>query len=449
MSTAAAGDAPTGARVGLHRRAAWATAAAAAALFVVLAAVLVPWAELRPVPVRADDVARLFTPDEVARAEEYATVRRVLGLASYAVSLLVALGLGLTRAGARLVRAVGGRRWWLAVPAGTLAVLLVGRLATLGFAVAIRRRNLAYGLTEQTWAGWAGDYLRSLGMAWMLTSLVLLVLVATARRSPRLWFAWAGGFAVALTAVGSFLYPVVVEPVFNRFTPLEPGPLRSSVLRLADEVGVEVEQVLVADASRRTTTLNAYVSGFGDTRRVVVYDTLVDGLTPEEARVVVAHELAHARHDDVLVGTGLGAVAALLGVALLALAVDSAALRRRSGTAGAQDPAAVPLVLALAALGAFVAAPVQSTLSRVVETRADQVALRTTADPESFVAMQRVLALRALSDPTPPRLTQWWFGTHPTVLERVAMARATMTEHERETERETQETEPEPGQERR
>ena len=202
------------------------------------------------------------------------------------------------------------------------------------------------------------------------------------------------------------------------------SPLRSSILRLADEVGVEVHEVLVADASRRTTTLNAYVSGYGGTRRIVLYDTLLAELDPDEVRSVVAHELGHARHQDVLLGTGLGALGVLAGVAALALLLDSAPLRRRAGTGGAGEPTVVPLVLALAALGAFVASPAQNVVSRAIEARADRVSLEVTQDRAAFDLLQRELARRSLADPTPPRYSYLWFATHPTALQRLGIAAA-------------------------
>jgi STE24 endopeptidase len=265
------------------------------------------------------------------------------------------------------------------------------------------------------------DRVLSLGVAWALTSFLLVVLVGLARYGGRRWYAWAGGAAAVLVVAGSFLYPVVVEPVFNKFTPLETGPLRDSVLALADEEGVEVSEVLVADASRRTTTLNAYVSGLGSTRRVVLYDTLLEQAPPEEVEVIVAHELAHAKNDDVLVGTVLGAGGAVVGVSLLALALGSPAVRRRSGTGGAADPASVALLLALVAVGGFVASPMVNSISRAIEMRADRESLAATGGNEAFLDIHRRLAIEAVSDPTPPWLSQFWFGSHPTVLERAGL----------------------------
>jgi STE24 endopeptidase len=408
--------------VTLARGPAWATVIVSSLVFVVLAAVLVPWdwvpgGEL--VPAKPLDV---FTAEQIARAEEYSAVRRWLGWASYFISLVVAAVLGFTPIGARLVRRLAaGWRWWLAVPVAVLLLMAIGRLATLPFSIAIRQRSLDYGLTEQAWTAWGADYAKSLLVGWVLTSLVVLVAVGAARWSPRYWFAWGGGLAAGLVVAGSFLYPIVIEPVFNQFTSMAEGGLRTSVLKLAEEQGIEVDDVLVADASRRTTTLNAYVSGFGGTRRVVVYDNLVNEMPADQAGVVIAHELAHAKHNDVVVGTALGAVGAVIGVALLALALDSPVLRNRAGVRGAGDPATVPLLLALAALASFFVSPVQSTISRAVEVRADREALAATAEAKTFVDMQRRLTLASLSDPTPPAWSQFWFGSHPTVLQRAGL----------------------------
>jgi STE24 endopeptidase len=186
---------------------------------------------------------------------------------------------------------------------------------------------------------------------------------------------------------------------------------------------VHIDDVLVADASRRTTTLNAYVSGFGSTRRVVVYDTLLTGLPQKETEMIVAHELGHAKHEDVLLGTVLGALGSAAGVGALALLLTRRRLLEHVQVDGLGDPHAVPLVLALAVVGSLLASPVQNTISRAIEARADRSALAATQDPETFIAMQKQLALRSLSDPTPPAWSQFWFGSHPTTLERIGLAK--------------------------
>lgn len=412
-------------RPGLARMPAVVSVAVSFALVAVLAAWLVPWSWVpggRLVPAHA---SALFSAEQVARAERYSWLQRGLGWSTYFLSLLVLLALAFTARGARLVRrATSRRRWWLAVPLGVLLVLAVERVVALPFGIGSHQVDLRYGISRQGWGGWSLDQVKSLLVAWVATALVLLLVVGAARRSPRWWFAWAGAAAMLLGLAGSFLYPVLVEPVFNRFTPMSPGPFKESVLRLSDREGVRVEDVLVADASRRTTTLNAYVSGLGSTRRVVVYDNLLSELTPAEARVVIAHELGHAKNDDVLLGTLLGSVGSFGAVALLALVVEDPRVRLRARVSAAGDPAVVALVLALAGIGAFVVSPAQNTVSRAIEARADRSALDATHADATFVRLQRRLALTSLADPTPPAPSQFWWGSHPTVLQRAGLPRS-------------------------
>lgn len=404
-----------------ERRTSVAVTVAGAALFVVLAFVWVPWDPVPGGAITAPDASRYFTDAEIARGEDFAGWARVWSWSSLAVSLLALSALGFTRAGRVLVGRLPGR-WWVQVPLAVATVEVIARLLTLPFAIMQRRHVLDYELSNQAWGGFAVDLVKSEVLDVVVTSLVLVVLVAPARRWPRAWPALAGAGLAVLVLLGSLVYPLVVEPLFNSFAPLPDGPLRTRILDLADREGVEIDDVLVADASRRTTTLNAYVSGFGSTRRVVVYDNLVEDLAEDETMSVVAHELSHAKHQDVLGGTALGAAGAALGAGLLGLVVP----RRRPESArdgeGVADPRNVPRILALVALAGLLTSPVQNGISRQVETRADVDALRVTADPAAFVALQQQLARRSAADLTPPTWSQFWFGSHPTTLIRIALA---------------------------
>jgi STE24 endopeptidase len=298
-----------------------------------------------------------------------------------------------------------------------VGVTLAGQLATLPLVILLRRRVLEFGLSHQAWSAFAVDLLKGFAVEVVAASIGMVVLVGVARRWPRAWPAVAGLLLAGLVMLGSFVYPLLVEPLFNHFEPLPDGELRTAILRLAADEHVHIDDVLVADASRRTTTLNAYVSGFGSSRRVVVYDNLLDDESQREVLSVVAHELGHARHDDVLTGSLLGAAGALFGVGLLGLIVTDVG-----------EPRRVPRILALLAVATLLASPIQNGISRRIETRADVDALRTTRDPEAFVSLQRDLATTSLADPTPYRLSQFWFGSHPTALQRIALAQRFRTE---------------------
>jgi STE24 endopeptidase len=414
---------------GAGGRRAGAALVAAAVLALALALVIAfrtPWDVLPEPPGGATPVDPTggLSPDALSRAEAFAAAIRPASLAALVLGLAVSAVLGLTRLGGRVVRAAGkplGGRWAAEVFLGVVVLAIIGRLATLplsAYGEVVRHR---YGLSTRSWGLWLRDVAVSTGIDAGLTALGLLALVLLARKAPRTWWAWAGTGAAALVVAGSFLWPVVIEPAFNRFESMPAGQLRTDLLALAEANGTPVEDVLVSDASRRTTALNAYVSGFGSTRRIVVYDTVLDRLTDAEVESITAHELGHVATDDVLTGTLIGALGAGVGVALLGWLL-SPRLLRRVGADSVGDPRVVPLVLFLVAVGSLISGPVQNLVSRHVEARADVHALDLTQDPGTFVDMQRRLARTNLSDPDPPAAWQWLFGSHPTVAQRVALA---------------------------
>ena len=386
----------------------------------VLLVVLVPW-NWTPGATRVTvPVADVFTPDEVARAEAYVGPQRWLGWSSLAVSLAVSSLLGFTMWGRRVASRLKGP-WWTRVVVLVGLVLAIGSLSTLPLRMIARTRAMDAGLSTATWWAWGRDQMVDFGVGWVSTALVILAVLLCARLSPRWWPTWLAALGVAMVFVGSLVWPVVVEPLFNKFHSMPQGELRAEILSMAKRDGVRVDDVLVADASRRTTTLNAYVSGLGTTRRVVVYDTLLERAPREEVLLVVAHELGHARDHDVAVGTALASGGAVVGVGLLALILRSPGVRRRHGAAS--EVSVVPYVLALSAVATLLISPLPSAVSRAMEARADRTSLELTRDPAAFEALHHRLAVSSLSDPTPPAWSQWWFGSHPTALQRIGIAR--------------------------
>ncbi|HLZ38716.1 MAG TPA: M48 family metalloprotease [Mycobacteriales bacterium] len=380
--------------------------------------VATPWRALpaasgRPVAAAPD---RDFTPAERAREDRFHRAVRPPGYTSLLVGLAVAALLALTPLGAGVVTGAArpfGGGWVAQVLAGGLALLLIGRIAVLPFDARVETVLRRAGLSTQTWASWLADVGKGFAVSSVLTLVGLVGLVGLARAWPHRWWIPAAAIAAALVFVVSFAAPVVVEPLFNRFTSMPAGPLRDSLLDLAREDGVRVDEVLVADASRRTTALNAYASGFGATKRIVVYDTLLRSAGPEEVRLVVAHELGHAKRRDVLRASVIGALAAAIVVCLLFVLLGP----------GAGDPRLLPRVLLLISVVGLVAAPVGTLVSRRVEAFADVHSLDLTRDPATFVASERRLALRNLSDLDPSPLVYAMFATHPSAPQRIALAR--------------------------
>jgi STE24 endopeptidase len=394
---------------------------------VLFAALTVPW-HRAPAP-RADQVAALgqFPGEQVARARQFRSELRPGSYGSMALGLVVALLIGLTPIGARLVELAGrpfGDHWLARAVFGGLLVILAGELLTLPFAAWRHTIVVRYGISTQSWGAWGADLLKSFAVSMVLGGLALAGFFAVTHFAPRWWWAFGAAGAAGLVVLLSFVLPVVVEPIFNKFTPMPDGPLRAELIALAGRDGVPVKDVLVADASRRTRAVNAYVSGLGPTRRIVVYDTMLTEATPDEVVSVAAHELGHAKDGDVLTGTILGGLGAALAVIAVYLIGSWSWPLRLAGVDSIGEPRAIGLLLALAAIAGLLAGPGQAFVSRNIEARADQHALDLTGDPQTFEAMQRRLGSVNLSDPDPPTWEFLMFASHPSTVQRMAAARA-------------------------
>jgi len=189
------------------------------------------------------------------------------------------------------------------------------------------------------------------------------------------------------------------------------------VLSLAREAGVDVGQVYVMDASRRTTAANAYVTGIGRTKRVVLYDNLLKEFSPGEVRLVVAHELGHVHYRDVPHGLLYLLLVAPFGMLAAARLGERLAPRDSLGTA-----AAVPAVVLAVGIMAPLITTISNQLSRGVESRADQFSLELAGEPKTFIGFQKRIALTNVSDPDPPRAIRFLLGTHPSTIERIGRA---------------------------
>ena len=280
-------------------------------------------------------------------------------------------------------------------------------------------RERRWGFSTQGARGWLADRAKGVAVSLVLGAAAWTGAVALARALPG-WWALPAGTALALAVLFlSFVAPVVLEPIFSRFTPLEDETLAAELRLLSQRAGVPVRRVLVADASRRTTKVNAYVSGLGRTRRVVLFDTLLAAADPGAVRVVVAHELGHRRDRHVAKLTVLAMAGAATAVAVL-----WAVLGTRIG-----DPRTLPEALLLLLALEFPAAPALSWLSRRFERAADRCSLDLTEAPAAFARAHVELARRNLSDLDPPRLVYLLLFSHPTPPERLALGRAWRAAH--------------------
>jgi STE24 endopeptidase len=308
------------------------------------------------------------------------------------------------------------RRPIVAGAAVAVALSVAVTALTLPVRAISRERAKDVGLVTQDWVGWLGDVGKGVAIEAVIVGAGGAVLVFGMRRFGRNWWAPAAAVAVGFGVVMTYASPLLIEPLFNTFKPLPAGQLRSDVLALAEEAGVEVGEVYEMDASRRTTAANAYVAGLGSTKRVVLYDTLLRDFSEDEVRLVVAHELGHVHYDDVPRG--------LLYLAIVAPFGMFAVARLSERLAPAGGPAAVPAVALSLALLLPAVTMISNQLSRAVEARADRFSLELTEAPDALIGFQQRIVVKNVSDPEPPTWTSFLLGTHPTAMQRIGQALA-------------------------
>lgn len=376
-------------------------------------------AALRPrrgiVPAGTAAVQDHFTPAELIRARAFG--RPQLALAGLSALIDAGVLARLARRPPAVVARSAGRPVAGAALSGSAVSVLLGA-AGLPVASVMRKRALDVGLATQSWRGWAVDVAKGAAIGAALSAAGAAVAESLIGRFGERW--WLPGGAVgAVAAAGlTFAGPVVLDPLFNRFTPLGDGDTRRDVIELADAAGLVVENVFQVDASRRTSAANAYVNGLGATKRVVLFDTLLERFDREETRLVVAHEFAHVRHRDVVRGLVHLALAAPAGLR----AADRLARRLDPGS-DAAGPNVPALALAAGLVGAVLVVP-SNRLSRAVERRADSFALELTGAPAAFTSFERRIVLANLADPDPPRWLTVLLASHPPAVERIGMAQA-------------------------
>lgn len=378
------------------------------------------------------DVARateaylgLLTPEQRARSDAYFEGGYVLLVVDLVYGIALAWLLLRTRLSARLRnladRATGNANARVALYAAQYIVVSAVLAFPLTLYVGFFREH-AYGLATQTLGGWLGDELKQLVIGVVFGSVAVTVLYAVIRRFPRTW--WLGGAIAGLVmlVLTIVIAPVWLAPMFNDYQPLEPGPVRESILSMARGNGVPADDVYWFDASRQTTRISANVSGMFGTMRISLNDNLLRRTAPEEIEAVMGHELGHYLLGHVW--------AALLSLGLL-LVVGLAAGRwafvriverygQRWDVRGQSDPAGLPLLLAIVSVYFFVMTPVTNSMIRANESQADIFGLNVARQPDGFARVAIRLSDYRKLDPGP--LEEIFFYDHPSGRARVEMA---------------------------
>lgn len=384
-----------------------------------------------------DRTAYTLPPEKLVQAEGLFRTRTILyftGSAWSILQLLLLLALGVP---ARL------RDIALTATSNRLAqcflftLLLFGAIAVLDAPLYIygHHLGLAYGLSVQHWPSWLWDQIKSFLLMWIVGGMLVMVLFWVIRRSPQRWWLWFWVPAMVAVLFGVFLAPVLVDPLFNKFEPLQQSnpALVAQLEKVVARSGISLppDRMFYMRASSKVTGLNAYVTGFGPSKRLVLWDTTIKEATPDELSSVFGHELGHYALHHIALGLVFTGLLLLLGF-FLGQKLTEWLLRRygpRWRIRSLNDWACLAVLLLVLNTLSFFSAPIENAFSRSIEHAADvygQEAIHgIVADPQAVTqqAFQR-LGESSLEDPRPHPFVEFWTYSHPSIESRAAFAAA-------------------------
>jgi STE24 endopeptidase len=372
-------------------------------------------------------------PQERDRALRYSRTQNWFALVNLiwgGLTSLIALATGLSAWMRDRATGIAPRRLGPSMPYA-LGAIVLSSLASLplsyyqGFVIEHR-----YGLSNQTRPAWLVEQLKGLGVSLALALPLVQGVYWVIRRYPRRWWAILSGLTIPVTVVLANLAPVLLLPLFNKFTPLKDRALADRIKKLAASQGVHVSDVMQMDMSKQTKKANAFFTGVGNTKRIVLGDTLLDEFTRDEVEVVLAHELGHQVHRDLWKMIGLQ-IPVTLSTFYAAHRLLGPALQRFGHRwkldleQGASDVAVLPLLSLLGGAASLGLTPLLNAISRNwMEHRADRYALDLTGKRKAFISAMKKLGRTNLSDPKPPALVKYLLYTHPPLQERIDFGRS-------------------------
>ncbi|PWK13350.1 M48 family metallopeptidase [Tumebacillus permanentifrigoris] len=361
---------------------------------------------------------------EYQRTQDYSRTKDALYFASVGfewVVYLFVLGAGLSAKLRDRARSIFTRWSFGQVTVYTVLFQLLLTLLELPLDWYRHVVDVNYGVSNMTGSAWLQDLLTSLAVDTVLTIPVIWLALLFLKKSPRRWWLWLWLTSVPLTAFMIIIQPIVIDPLYNDFKPLQNQELKTKILDLAHRAQIPSDDVYEVDMSKKTNALNAYVNGIGPSARIVLWDTTLQKLNDEEILFIMGHEMGHYVKHHILWG-----FAGIVGGTLVLVYVIATLYRRIVHWMGEHwniehhhDLSAVPLVLLLVSVLNFASSPLNNYLERFYEHSADQYAVQITQDPQSGIRSFQKLARLSLSDPNPPEIVKFFRYTHPTISERI------------------------------
>ncbi len=364
-------------------------------------------------------------PEKQKKAREYSRINRrlmVIDLAISAIYMLAWLLFGWSGALKHWLLQFTSNAWLLLL---LFAIVFGGILFLINLSLSYYQGYTLphrYELSTQNLGGWVADQLKGMAVGGVVGVIVLEIIYAVLRATPGLWWLWAALILLVFNVLMANLAPVLLMPLFNKYIPLgeEHADLAARLMKLAEQSGTYVRGVFKFDMSRRTRQANAGLTGLGNTRRIVIGDTLLNEFSVDEIETIMAHELGHQVNKDIPLGIAFGSLTTLVGFFLASVVLDWGV--RAFGFSGPADIAAFPLFLIVLGLYGLVTMPLENGFSRWRERRADEYALYLTHNGTAFASALRRLANQNLAEAEPEAWVEWLLYSHPALGKRIAMA---------------------------
>lgn len=363
------------------------------------------------------------------KAKEYARIRRRLSYLNMGIGVVGVFILLFTNLDIWLGEQLQGLSWQPV--AGWFPVQILVYFLSLILAYEIITAPIAYysgfvlphryGLSTMSLQSWLGDLFKGLALGLVLEVLVIEFVYMLLALQPQTWWLWVGLALLFFSVVMANLAPILILPIFYKFTPLPEGDLTKRLLALAERAHTRVRGVFTMQMSNKTTAANAALMGLGNTRRIVVGDTMLDRYTPDEIEVVLAHELGHHVHHDIWKLIISQSILTLGGLYLVNVVLHWAVETQHIYN-GLADAATIPLLLALIGAFGLIVMPVSNGFSRAIEYQADEYALQSTKMVEPFKSAMTRLANQNLSDVEPSPVIEFLFHDHPSINRRLRHA---------------------------
>jgi len=370
------------------------------------------------------ECAQVAVPEATEQALRFYKSGNILWIVQNFWSLVVPLLILFTGLSGKMGKFAGkwGKNWYFTIVIYLFLFLIIDSLLNLPLDFYSRFiRPHAYGLSSQPLARWLSQYGKGILISFALSALFVWIFYLLLKKSPRRWWIYSALVSIVIGFFLLFVKPIWLDPLYNQFGPMKNKQLEKEILALANRAGIEDGRVMQVDKSQDTNMLNAYVTGFGATTRIVLWDTTLDKMSPDEILFVMGHEMGHYVLHHVW---WIFLYLSVLSFVVFYLIYKSAnwilsRWHRQFGFKKLSEIASLPLLIFLASLFTLISKPLSNYVSRIFEQQADQFGLEITQNNEAAAKAFIVLQKQNLGNPRPGPIYKFWRCSHPPLGERI------------------------------